>query len=651
MSRACGISTSATNANNADNNNLTLLATQKFPPSICDNALPTSPLTELFPPELSNQDAYASHIKPPSFLCFDASIRSSPASPAKSFTMVVCKFFLQGSCKFGDRCKNEHPRSGGGGHGGQNFNTFSPLQNNPPRGPSDGRSSYPNRRSDGYRNNKIEYPYKLDPEWIKNDLTEDLPNWILSAYGPGRDAPRELIEGQLEQSFEEMRLTYYLAQANGNAQQGAEMEQRALQEARESIRRILGDLDGACRYVVEGEKIHPNRHDVCKQSDSGGPRNLFAKLEGAVSKPFGAGQPTTSQSGGLGQPSGSPAFGKPAFGQPSAPAAGGGFGRPAFGQPAAPAPSGGFGQPAPAAQSAGFGQASPMGQTSTFGQASGMGQTGSFGKPGLPSGGAFGQPAFGQPAFGQSSSSGGGGGFGKPTTGFGQPAFGQPGPGNNTGNSAPAFGQSQSPFGQASPQPATGVFGSGQQQNTANPFGSSNSQQQSASAPSNPFGLPNQPQGQAPPSTAGQSNGFGRPTTSQGQGPSNPFGQQQSQPSKSNGPSATYVAGPGGRQQLQTWHGKPVKYIEGVPFYHKNAGSAGGFTSRFGSAQRNTDDDLERIFHPNGPPMVDGQPVPEEFYDFEGSRRAFEVLRNTGQFEGHMIPEDAPLVDWCDYDC
>uniref|UniRef100_A0A8C9FPU2 Nucleoporin NUP42 n=1 Tax=Pavo cristatus TaxID=9049 RepID=A0A8C9FPU2_PAVCR len=28
--------------------------------------------------------------------------------------MTICQFFLQGRCRFGDRCWNEHPRGGGG---------------------------------------------------------------------------------------------------------------------------------------------------------------------------------------------------------------------------------------------------------------------------------------------------------------------------------------------------------------------------------------------------------------------------------------------------------------------------------------------------------------------------------------------------------
>ena len=63
-------------------------------------------------------------------------------------------------------------------------------------------------------------PYMLDRDTIVTDLSTERPQWILSAYGPGRQAPAQLFGGPLrEKSFEEMRLLHYFGQASGNAQQ------------------------------------------------------------------------------------------------------------------------------------------------------------------------------------------------------------------------------------------------------------------------------------------------------------------------------------------------------------------------------------------------------------------------------------------------
>jgi len=65
-----------------------------------------------------------------------------------------------------------------------------------------------------------EREFNLNPEYIKLDLTTGPPDgerplWKLSAYGPGKDAPQQLLEGSLEVSPEEMRVQCYLAQASG----------------------------------------------------------------------------------------------------------------------------------------------------------------------------------------------------------------------------------------------------------------------------------------------------------------------------------------------------------------------------------------------------------------------------------------------------
>jgi nucleoporin NUP42 len=54
---------------------------------------------------------------------------------------------------------------------------------------------------------------------IRRDLTEERPAWILSAYGPGKDAPEQLAGGfPREQSFEEARWAYQQGAEAGNAQ-------------------------------------------------------------------------------------------------------------------------------------------------------------------------------------------------------------------------------------------------------------------------------------------------------------------------------------------------------------------------------------------------------------------------------------------------
>lgn len=70
------------------------------------------------------------------------------------------------------------------------------------------------------RVNKAADKYSITVEAIERDLTNETPQWILSAYAPGRDAPGQLFGGYpREQSFEELRLHYVMGKASGNEQQ------------------------------------------------------------------------------------------------------------------------------------------------------------------------------------------------------------------------------------------------------------------------------------------------------------------------------------------------------------------------------------------------------------------------------------------------
>lgn len=98
-------------------------------------------------------------------------------------------------------CKYEHP-----GANRQNGNPFSVLSSN-----NNNRGVFGKAASASDANS-----YSLNAEVIVKDLTEERPTWILSSYGPGRDAPEQLWGAPVEQSFEEMRLHYLMGAAAGN---------------------------------------------------------------------------------------------------------------------------------------------------------------------------------------------------------------------------------------------------------------------------------------------------------------------------------------------------------------------------------------------------------------------------------------------------
>lgn len=119
----------------------------------------------------------------------------SPQVPWSSFANLAS---MAANCKF------DHP-----GANNQNANPFSVLSG----GNNSGGGGFAKANS-GYGTNT----YSLNPDVIVKDLTEERPQWILSAYGPGREAPEQLWGAPVEQSFEEMRLHFEMGAAAGNPQ-------------------------------------------------------------------------------------------------------------------------------------------------------------------------------------------------------------------------------------------------------------------------------------------------------------------------------------------------------------------------------------------------------------------------------------------------
>ena len=353
--------------------------------------------------------------------------------------------------------------------------------------------------------------YQLDKAIIANDLSHERPLWILSSYGPGRYAPIQLFGGPIrEQSFEEMRLRHYQLAASGNQQQAIAEAQGLVINAEQQMQSALSDVDGAIRYIVDGENQHPNRIDICKAKGSGLSQSPSSVISGQPLTAFGA--PPA-----FGQPQGTPSTSFGQLGQPTS-----AFGQPTtFGQK-----STALNQPAPSSQ-----PANPFGQAvGTFGQPPSGSPFSGVSKP-EPSKSFSNQPvsaytasAFGQnvPAvsnpFGQQPSA--------PSNTFGQPLQSSSNP-----FSRPAAPKTRS-FGQPS-QPAPGSFGSP----AATPQQTSSFGQ--ASPPSNPFGSN---------FTHSQNSAFGKPM-------------DESSTKRD------------AQNRLTTWKGQTVRYMEGEPCYKRNDGA------------------------------------------------------------------------------
>ncbi|KAI1146157.1 hypothetical protein F4825DRAFT_441514 [Nemania diffusa] len=570
----------------------------------------------------------------------------------------LCRFYQQGNCRNGASCRFEHPGAN------TNANPFGA----PGTKPQDGTNAY-----------------RVTKDSIKVDLAEERPGWILSCYGPGKDAPEQLFGGYpREQSLEEV-MVYIKGSAN---QQQAMSEVQALHsQAEQQIRTILGNLDGAVDFVLAAENNQPNRIDICKQNTlPGGTTGVFSiktgqednntstNNVGTNQNPFSTATQPNAFGGGGG--TGGPAFGQPSalghkpnpfgatpaapqFGQPSQM----GAAAPAFGQPSqmgAAAPA--FGQPSQMGASApAFGQPSQMGASApAFGQPSTIGQRPNpFATASSTAPSPFSQ--VGQSTFGQPST------LGRPANPFGAPATAPTNPFNQPSSAA----SGASPFANVSSASNASPFG---QPAPSNPFAQPASKDVSMDT-STPGPAPNNPFGQ-PPST---NTGFGTQGGGMGTGfppaTSNAFGGGGAQPQNSahplrnvmnQTPSATAGVKPGPYAPNSTKQHPPIEsYTRKAPngqligfrnqqvIYKWKVGdryqdqppenpTADQQTPGF----RKPDGSWRKILFPAGPPPYnpDTEPDPAEYTD--AIKAAYTQIATTGRFQGDM-PEVPPMREDC----
>lgn len=582
----------------------------------------------------------------------------------------ICKFFQSGHCRNGANCRFDHPGST------STSNPFSAASSNPFSALSSaGGGGRKNTTKDGAN------PYKITADQIETDLSDERPGWILSAYGPGKDAPEQLFGGYpREQSFEEIRLH---VTSSPDPQKALQEVGEIYQQAEQQMKTALSNLDGALEFIFAAENQPRNRNQTCKQLSSG-QKDVFPKggaSTGFPSNPLNSGSSanqdpfsTTQANPFGGGPSASAAapgvFGQPStLGQKPSP-----FGTPAFGQPSQPGTSG-----------SAFGQSSTLGNAgSAFGQPSKLGGTGSaFGQPSTlgNTGSAFGQPSkLGGTvsAFGQTSQ------LGSTSSAFGQPsqlgntpsAFGQP---SALGAKPSPFGgnpSGSSAFSQANSQPS--AFGK------PSVLGTNSSPFATTSAPPNPFGAASQTPNATPaPNPFGQAS---QPSSGFGQKPPNPFGAATTTAMDQSMDTATAP----GTVQAPNSFGKPASSGFGAPTtngfggdisngiaasnapspyapnstkQHPNVSiTSDGVKLTSFKGQRvvykdnkpgvqNPDNSWRRIWMPKGPPNYTPTTEPEDpsLYD-ANVKAAYQAMANNGyRFQGDM-PTVPPMREDCLWD-
>ncbi|KAI4456014.1 nucleoporin-like protein 2 [Holotrichia oblita] len=194
--------------------------------------------------------------------------------------MSVCKFFLQGTCKFGDNCKFSHQ-----------INDVS-QQNH---GASIMRQTVANSP-------------QIDTNLLVKSVVTDMMNaekgghWLLSSYAPFKDKP--CFPGFENRSFEEVRYGYYEAMKNGSVEQYKQQLQMTLQEAAMKMKmlqnptaEIIGMLIQIYNTTVGTQNITPapfgssQTTSVFSQNQPAFDQNSFAQKQ----SPFGQNQTNFSQ--------------------------------------------------------------------------------------------------------------------------------------------------------------------------------------------------------------------------------------------------------------------------------------------------------------------------------------------------------------------
>lgn len=352
--------------------------------------------------------------------------------------MTVCKFFLQGNCKYGDRCWYEHPSGGNQGYsvsaqrqlfGGSRGGSGQKVSFRDSFGQNQNPYRWLNPDAQQQRSTTASSQQSSSAELVKSLSTEVANTWEGGKMWPftciAVDKDMDNLPGFEDISPEELRLEAYEALKAGNIKpyvQKVAVAFNQLSTQRQELKNPNVTLKQKLITFIDDCKRKGFRagSHVSLFSESGSSGGLFSSGGGGL---FGSGE-SSSSSGPFGQSSGSN------FGQSG--------GQSLFGQNTGQSSL--FGQ-STTSQTGLFGKStaqSTPGQTGLFGKGATQSVFGQTGSESVVGHGAFVQREPARSVFGQSQ-----------TPGEQRTIFGQPIPQDNQ-NTRTVFGQ---------PVPQTGLFG------------------------------------------------------------------------------------------------------------------------------------------------------------------------------------------------
>ncbi|KAM6087423.1 nucleoporin NUP42 [Chlamydotis macqueenii] len=296
--------------------------------------------------------------------------------------MAICQFFLQGRCRFGERCWNQHPAggrhgssarhhqgtSGGGGWGTANQTYANVSQPSAFKsnawggsrdhgrglfGSSDSGSSSGSSRNADFSQNRFSAlmnsqnsadGYKNEEERLLECVMKDMEiwessgQWMFSSYSPMKE--KRNISGFADFSPEELHLEYYNCRANNNIQDYINSVQQLANQWKNRLLQLKA-LNASTKAALLSEL----KNTVTQPSPAFGFGGQQTSSFGSSSFPVNSS--SNSASGFSFQTSsslvGASSGNTPAFGSSSSAA----FNRPAFGAMSSPSVSHsvGFGSP------------------------------------------------------------------------------------------------------------------------------------------------------------------------------------------------------------------------------------------------------------------------------------------------------------------